>query len=107
MQTLEKILFNTERLYKLIQKAENKPNIKNIGIEDTDCVDTRFDDADGFKVYHSDGYLFQVYREKNYKTEEDEVNDKWFWNYKFEDTHFDGFKTLTLEKAIELIEKEL
>ncbi|WP_304138744.1 hypothetical protein [Mesonia mobilis] len=92
-----------QELYELIEKLDES-NLDGIGIHETSFVETRFpEDAYGYRVYHKEGYCFDITREKDYEDEEDEVG---FWTYEYHEGVFDGFKELTLDDAIKLIREE-
>lgn len=59
-----------------------------------------------YRIYHSDGYCFEVSKEKIYLAE-DESNDSAIcgYEYLFDEGMFEGFKEVTVEKAIELLKQ--
>jgi hypothetical protein len=77
-------------------------------VDDLHIVDvSEFGDDEEFRIYHGDGYCFDV--KKEYACEPDEVDsfeevDKDGFSYS---TYFgwDGFKECTLDKAKELLEE--
>jgi hypothetical protein len=96
-----------EILYNLIQDLSIL-DIKGFGVHESSFVDCDFpDESYGYRVYNIKGYCFDITREKSYKTEEDEENKIFVWYYLFHEGSFDGFKTITIDKAIDMVRKAL
>ncbi|MBM3712520.1 MAG: hypothetical protein FJW56_03675 [Actinobacteria bacterium] len=57
-----------------------------------------------FRIYHEDGYCFNVSKEKIY-LDEDEicVSSIGGYEYEFDEGAFEGFKEITVEEAIKLM----
>ena len=94
-----------EKLYGLV-KYVCANNVKGFRVHKGNILDCRFYNKEyRYIVYHIDGYCFEVGFFKRYDTETGEhLNDE----YEFDDcAKFDGFKEITIDKAIELIEKGL
>lgn len=92
-----------KELFELVESLDDK-NISGFGIHPSSFVDDRFPgDEQGFRIYHKDGYCFDITREKEYNIDGDEIGS---FHYEYHEGHFDGFKELTLKKAIELIKSE-
>lgn len=85
-----------KELFELIELLENDDPY-GIGIHPNSYADEEM----GYRVYHKDGYCFDVTKIKDY--ENDEVGH---YTYKYHEGAFDGFKDLPLEKAIKLIKSE-
>lgn len=93
-----------KKLYDLIDNLD-QDNMSGlgIGIHESSIVDCRFpEEENGYKVYHKDGYCFEITFEKQFDEEENEIEP----NYEYHEGMYDGFKSLTLEEAISIIEKE-
>lgn len=59
-----------------------------------------------FRVYHAAGYCFDVTKERMFLAE-DESNDSMIddYEYYFDEGMFEGFKEITVEKAIKLLKE--
>jgi len=93
-----------KKLYKLIDNLD-QDNMSGlgIGVHESSFGDCRFpEEENGYKVYHKDGYCFEITFEKQWDEEENEIEP----NYEYHEGTYDGFKSLTIEKAIEIIESE-
>lgn len=92
-----------KKLFDLVASLD-QDNLDGIGIHPSSFIDERFtSDENGFRLYHKDGYCFDITREKEYDIDGNETGN---FHYEYHEGHFEGFKELPLEKAIELIEKE-
>lgn len=100
---------------------ENKNNMKNLEKELFDLVDwvgqglymslhiiaiSEFGYGNKYRVYHSDGYCFNIEKEE-VDLAEDESNPSAIdgYEYTYLDDLFDGFKILDIKEAIKLIRK--
>lgn len=81
-----------------------------IDISDYSYDEDLFYDLKKYRVYHGDGYCFNIEKysiDDEYEFNEkygEESNIKGFYYYFISDL-FDGYKTLSLKNAIELIKK--
>ncbi len=94
-----------EVLYKLIESLDND-NMSGlgIGVHESSFCDCQFPEEEyGFRIYHKDGYCFDITKEKEYP---DDTKKDWKWYYEYHEGVFDGFKSLTIENAIKIIETE-
>jgi len=91
-----------KKLYELVDNSDvDKMSKLGIGIHDSSFVECRFpQESNGYRIYHKDGYCFDITWERQWDEEENEVDP----HYEYHEGIFDGFKDLTIEKAIEIIE---
>ena len=83
-----------KELFDLVESLDQNHS-DSIGVHESG-----FDDSDGemsYRVYHQNGYCFDIKRQWDEDTEE-----MYFFYY----AEWDGFKELPLKKAIELIKNE-
>ena len=91
-----------KKLYELIDTVD-VDNIDGFGVHESSFIECRFPtESYGYRVYHKDGYCFDITWERQWDEEEKEIEP----HYEYHEGVFDGFKELSIEKAIEIIEKE-
>ncbi len=67
---------------------------------------TEFGQKEKYRVYHLDGYCFNIEKKENEFYNEKNLDEfGGFYEYSFQADLFDGFKTLTVNEAIKLIKK--
>lgn len=89
-----------KKLYELVDTVDlNK--IDGFGIHESSFVECRFpQESYGYRVYHKDGYCFDITWERQFGEEGKEIESY----YEYHEGIFDGFKSLTIEQAIQIIE---
>lgn len=92
-----------KKLYELVESID-QDNMEGLGfgIHESSFIECGFpENANGYRVYHKDGYCFDITWERQWDEEFNEIEPY----YLYHEGVFDGFKSLTIEKAIEIIEK--
>ncbi len=86
-----------------MQKWHNEGIFNKLHIIDN----SRFpDDKKEYRLYHADGYRFEVFKEK-IELADKESNDSIIggFEYQFDAGMFEGFKEISVEEAINLLEQ--
>lgn len=93
-----------ELLYKLVEKLNDESTTYDgIGIHESSFIDCRIpEEAYGYRIYHSNGYCFDICFAKQYDENDKEIES----HYEYHGDIFDGFKTITLDEAITLIKAQ-
>ena len=92
-----------KRLYDLVESLD-EDNLDGIGIHESNHVDCRFPkESYGYRIYHKDGYCFEITFEKMYTNEDETEADS---HYEYYGGEFEGFKEISLEESIKLILEE-
>ncbi len=90
-----------KKLYELVQSInQDNPDPNNYGIHEL-FGDHNNDEGEeyGFRIYHSDGYCFEILFEKQYDEDDNEIDP----SYTFRGDPYEGFKTATIKQALKLI----
>lgn len=89
-----------KRLYNLIDSLD-VDNLDGFGVHESSLIECRFpEDSYGYRVYHKDGYCFDITWERQFDEDDNEVEP----HYEYHEGFFKGFKGLNIEKAIGMIE---
>lgn len=91
-----------KKLYELVDSLDSS-NLDGIGVHESSFIECRFpEDSYGYRVYHKDGYCFDITWERQFDEYENELEP----HYEYHEGCFEGFKELSIEKAIELIKTQ-
>jgi len=92
-----------KKLYELIDNLDlDNMHDVGIGVHESSFIECRFpEDSYGYRVYHRDGYCFDITWERQWDEEDNEIEP----HYEYHEGIFDGFKELDIESAIKLIEE--
>lgn len=85
---------------KLFDLVDYKGELLEGDLHILDSTDSFYEGEKEYRVYHKDGYCFDV--KKEIGEEDEETGDVIFWEYSLY-SEWDGFKELTVEKAINLV----
>ena len=91
-----------EKLYELIA-AIDVDNIEGFTVHESSFIDCQFPtESYGYRIYHKDGFCFDVTFERQFDEEGKEKEPC----YDFITGVFDGFNDISIEQAIVVIEAE-
>ncbi len=100
-----KLKINTmkeKRLYKLVESLDEGKS-DGIGVHESSFIECRFPkESYGYRIYHRDGYCFDITWERQWDEDDNEIES----HYEYYEGVFDGFRSLRIEEAIEIIESE-
>lgn len=90
-----------EKLYELLESI-GECDLPGMHIIDTGQNEMLCEGEGTFRIYHKDGYCFDV--SKRVETDDEETGDALTFYYDL-DTYFEGFKDITPKEAINLVTK--
>lgn len=90
-----------KQLFDLIKKNGEKITSKMHVINASDGYDPH--DLEVFKIYHSEGYYFEVSKERIDLAEDEQCETIDGYYYNFDSSIFEGFKELNKQQALKLI----